>query len=380
MNAPSDDQAKRHKKTGFTLQELISSYSVQGKPVRDNVKPFRLLTNSSNSNQHLKFRRLRDGSVCLLDDNRVFLPYCFFHYLSCQDLWEDEYNNLSEAEKAFMDTLDYLGRYVDRNVFDPSNAPWQQWEIFGACFTALRINAILITSENPNHKLSRVFYGASTNMFDHEVILRPMRVVKAREKFSGTTPVSIHMEDEGREMNWVEKGLVVLNGENGKGIDIFYTLELAGNSDKKKYVLVTDQRERVHGCIDVKETIKKASITPGKFQKEAGVEHVVMALFSMFTLNDSLPPKHSVAVTNGEHEKYHGALYQHPAAAAWVQVNVEGVTALQGLFKTNSQDCAKRILAAREGGTKFKSFSDLQQFLENASFFDGAESNCDFTI
>ena len=145
--------------------------------------------------------------------------------------------------------------------------------------------------------------------------------------------------------------------------------------------MVTDQRKRVHGCLNVNETVAKARISPGRIQQNAGVRYVVVALFSMFTLNNSQLPKNSVAVTNGEHEEFHGALYQHPAAAAWVQVNEDGVIALKGLFRENGQVLAEKIIAACKMGTRIKSFSNLEEFLEeNCSCLrNEAESSCDFT-
>merc|ERR1712232_1221858 len=134
-----------------------------------------------------------------------------------------------------------MGERVDSNVFSPANAPWQQWELFGACFAALRINALCITRPSREAYLTEIFNGAITKLNkDFLVLLRPMRVVMADHKLDESLPTSIHFGDVGMTADWVQDGLVVLNGDNGEGIDIFYTLELKG--DKGKHVLVVDQR------------------------------------------------------------------------------------------------------------------------------------------
>lgn len=73
----------------------------------------------------------------------------------------------------------------------------------------------------------------------------------------------------------------MVNGDNGTGVDIFYTLEL--HAAPSKYLLVTDQRKRVQGELNVNKTITKARVRLGAALEEAGIEHVVVALFSMFT-------------------------------------------------------------------------------------------------
>jgi hypothetical protein len=314
-------------------------------------------------------------------DGRLDLPYCFFYYLSRVD--SQKYNNAKfpEAEKAFMQVLRFLGNMVDHNVFHPGNSPWQQWELFGTCFSALRINALLVTSPiGEPVSMSRIFYGAKTMLKEDFMIkLRPMTCALTKDCLTGSSKATMLLENEIEEVDWISKGKVLVNGNNGKGVDVFYALELV--RPPGKYVLVADQRKRVQGCLDVEKTIEKARITPGRCLKEAGIEQVVVALFSMFTCTtlDRLP-QNSIAVTYEQHKAYHGALHLHPAASFCVRVNNDGVTALSGLFEANFQDGAKAIIATR---TKkpINSFKDLTKCLGSLAgdLWSDAEDLCIFS-
>ena len=228
--------------------------------------------------------------------------------------------------------------------------------------------------------LSRLFAGADIKLKekDIKVRLRPMRVVQTKEMFSASTPESIRLVHEAKTVNWIKDGLIVLNGDNGKGIDIFYTLELAGDS-RSKYVLVTDQRKRVHGTLDVKASIEKARILPGAVQRREGIEQSVVALFSMFTCATQALPMNSIAVTFREHKGFHGSLHQHPAASFCVHVNVDGVTALCGLFQ-KLPDPGVSAIARERKKADIKSFDQLKTLLgENAdNLWDDAEHLCNF--
>ena len=338
------------KKKSFTLRELIwlVAYSVNGATVAEEDTPFARIEESKI--KHLSFSRLRDGSVCILgDDRRLQLPYCFFYYLSKVG---KSTHKLPPAEDAFMDALTYLGDFVDCNVFNPSNAPWQRWKLFGACFVALRINALCITSATNVSTLKKLFNGAETNMSNFTVRLKPVRVVQMNEPLNDSLPASI-----------LFNGLVVLNVDNGKGIDIFYTLELDGNPGN--YVLIADQRKRVQGYLNMPEAIKKARAVLQNNQWPE-VQHVVVALFSMFTLRnlDDLPPN-SIAVTFDQLKTFHGALDLHPAASVCVRINVDNQAALEGLFCKSARDGAQKIIQERSQGRLIVSFENLQSVLGN---------------
>jgi hypothetical protein len=235
-------------------------------------------------------------------------------------------SQVAPSRSRFRGLVEVSWDFVDYNVFNPSNAPWQQWELFGACFVALRINALCITSATNVSTLKELFNGAETNVSDFTVRLKPMRVVQMNEPLNNSLPASILFKNYPRPVNWIKNGLVVLSGDNGKGIDIFYTLELDENPGN--YVLIADQRKRVQGQLNIPEAINKAHVVLQN-NRWPEVQHVVVALFSMFALRklDDLPPN-SIAVTFDQHKTFHGALHLHPAASVCVRVNVDNQAAL----------------------------------------------------
>ena len=211
--------------------------------------------------------------------------------------------------------------------------------------------------------MKELFNGAETNVFDVSVRLKPLRVVQMNEPLNDSLPASILLKDYPRPVNWIEEGLVVLNGNNGKGIDIFYTLELDKNPSN--YFLIADQRKRVHGHLNIPRTINTARAVLQKTIRLREVQHVVVALFSMFTvrkLDDLLPPD-SIAFKLDQHKTFHGALHLHPAASVRVRVNVDKQSALEGLFCQSAQAGAQKILQERSQGRLAVSFESLQSLL-----------------
>mmetsp|Transcript_19054 Transcript_19054/g.52211 ORF Transcript_19054/g.52211 Transcript_19054/m.52211 type:complete len:147 (+) Transcript_19054:879-1319(+) len=99
------------------------------------------------------------------------------------------------------------------------------------------------------------------------VRLKPTRVVQMKGPLHDSSSASILFQDCAKPVHWIEEGLVVWNGGNGKGIDIFYMLEPDHNPGNN--VLIADRRKRVRGHLDVPEAINNARAV---LQNE--VEHV----------------------------------------------------------------------------------------------------------
>jgi hypothetical protein len=82
---------------------------------------------------------LQDSSVCVIDSSvSVSIPYAVFHLIAYWTIFDFNDKTL----KAFVLTLRSLINKVDNLVYD--KAPWHLWEVFGAHFHALRINALMI--------------------------------------------------------------------------------------------------------------------------------------------------------------------------------------------------------------------------------------------
>lgn len=162
---------------------------------------------------HLKWTRLRDSSVCLIDElSRVTLPYCIFRHIGVTHV-----DGLSDAECAFQEALRYLVDKVDVNLFAPNCLPWQHWEVFGACFIALCVNGLLLGVATC--ALTRVLGGARFGEgCDFMVKLRPMRVGSTSHQLSADSSATVPMTGEGTERNWVRDGVVLLNRRMEKAL------------------------------------------------------------------------------------------------------------------------------------------------------------------
>ena len=338
--------------TGLNIRELIrlAAFAISGEPVDLSLSPF-----FGMERHHLKWSRLRDSSVCLIDDSsRVSLPYCIFRHIGITHV-----GDLSNAECAFQDVLRYLIDKVDVNLFAPNCLPWQHWEVFGACFVALRVNGVLLRGE-AMCALTRVFGGARFGEgCDLMVKLQPMRVGATSHKLSADSPATLPVSGEGAERNWVKGGVVLLNGENGKGIDKFFTFELCSGG----YVLLALQDKRVVGSLNILDTIQKARIDIREHLKTAGVKHVIVGLFSMFT--STVPaelPENSFVVAFGQHLDYFGSLAYHPASSPAVYVNHDGLTAIKHLFADGAKrGGAEAVLAKQKKKEVIRNVAELSQ-------------------
>ncbi|RKP18705.1 hypothetical protein ROZALSC1DRAFT_22966, partial [Rozella allomycis CSF55] len=108
--------------------------------------------------ENLSWARLRDSSVCLINDSdsRISIPYAIIHEIASYKPAEFS----SRVIKRFIECLKGLVEKVDLLMYDKS--PWQLWEVFGAYFHALRINAFLIIGRT-TVKARELFEGALIN-------------------------------------------------------------------------------------------------------------------------------------------------------------------------------------------------------------------------
>jgi hypothetical protein len=298
----------------------------------------------------VSWARLRDSSVCVIDySGAVSVPYAVFHLIA--DWNASEFNDI--ALQAFVLTLRSLIKKVDSLVYD--KAPWQLWEVFGAHFHALRINALIILGFTQVVLLD-LFSGALVNGCGQYVRLKPMYVIETEDKFSENLGDYVGMKghyDEKR--NWRQDGWVVLNWESGKGVDIFYCLD---KSSEDGQIVITDQRKRVSGALGVSKIcllVEKARIMSS-----------IVCLFSCFTssrFGHEDIPKDCCVVSYSQTRAYHGAMWVHPAASPCVNLNLASVSYLKMVFK--GKDCdefCQEILKERIK-RKFHKIEDVEDFI-----------------
>lgn len=112
----------------------LTAFAVLGRPVDP----------QSTFDGILKWSRLRDSSLCLLiprdslkpEEHDLRVPYALLDNIGSR---RDKMT--SEAQRNFANALKDMREEVDSTM--SILQPWQSWEMFGACFYAVRINALL---------------------------------------------------------------------------------------------------------------------------------------------------------------------------------------------------------------------------------------------
>jgi hypothetical protein len=302
----------------------------------------------------LKWGALADQGLCLIrDDKQVSIPYCVFRLAST--LSDD---GLTLPYKCLLQNLKYLRDNIDAVLFD--NALWKQWEKFGACFFAMRINALLILgmSEVPFHRL---YQHAKTNGCNQMVDLQPMEVCEINETLSVELPDIVLESDTSKRLMWASGGksgirYCLLNGEGGEGVDVFSSLRLAGSTNVLFYA---DQRKRMAKPLGLRLAnclIKKEAIVPTCLGKDT---EYVLGLFSLLPTFKGEPDKlhnNSFVVSYGELDAFYGCLSSHPACSPAIDVNFSNVTTLRLLSSVAA------IVPAIDTHRRTRKFADMDAF------------------
>ncbi|CAB9519027.1 Inherit from euNOG: Crinkler (CRN) family protein [Seminavis robusta] len=146
------------------------------------------------------------------------------------------------VEKCMVQNLNFLVDHVDKSLYVAE--AWQQWELFGAAFFALRVNAIILldSSDGSGIPFARLCEHAVTHGCDQIVDLLPMEVIQIAETLSTELPKTITSKKSRQIHNWVNGEVrkdtlgetvtyCVLNGTSGEGVDIFCALQRSGTSE-----------------------------------------------------------------------------------------------------------------------------------------------------
>jgi hypothetical protein len=335
---------------------VLAAYSLSGTSVEMNGL----------FNGKVSWSRLRDSSVCLIDDaSKVVIPYALYHLIASHDFIQFKDLKKDIEIKYLLLTLKSMFLKVDELIYD--KAPWQLWEVFGAHYHALRINALLILGID-QLLLSELFSGALVNGCNILVQLKPMLVMETEDVF--TENISARVSTKGycdEKKNWLEEGWIVINGESGKGVDLFFSLSIY---DKKKneYVVITDQRKRSAksmGHLSIENLIKKARITP-KCCGKCITAACIFSSFSSSQVSIHNLPENSCFISYNQTRAYHGSLWIHPVASPTINVNRAPLTYLKMLFK--GKDCDEfchKILNFRSK-RKFLEISEVEEFVRKS--------------
>eukprot|EP00732_Lithocolla_globosa_P001005 Lithocolla_globosa_v1_NODE_419_length_4112_cov_8.573330.p1 type:complete len:604 gc:universal NODE_419_length_4112_cov_8.573330:280-2091(+) len=319
----------------------LAAYSLAGKQVNEAARDI----------GRMSWARIRDSSLCLLENDYVIVPYAVLRRIG-GFLTPD---TMSLAKRCFVWTIESLIEQVDSELYLAQ--PWQLWERFGAHFHAARINALQILGETVV-PFSHVCNGALSNGCDKKVVLRPVEVFTTSAKFSENIDRNIpHTGDSQYKIDWVggdtmneqNHGYVVINGEGGNGVDIFFSLKC---SLDERYLVCTDQRKRKSGYMGenaATELIKKARIYPKNLKVPVVVVVGLFSMFPHFNHSKSVLPPNSFVVSYDQTSSYHGGLQYHPASSPCINVNDDSVSALKMcLFGTDASKGATLIIDRRK--------------------------------
>jgi hypothetical protein len=251
-----------------------------------------------------------------------------------------------------------MKEHVDLRTY--ATEPWQLWEIFGACFHALRINALQILGHNMC-SFTWICDGALTSGCNYLVDLKPMEVRATTDLLSPDSGATVNERDSNKPIPWLHgtdsTGFVMVNGANGRALDVFFCLPLHGTrgvlfcGDQRKY---SSQGIGEWRATDLLQAIRAQA--PRCLPEGS---HVVAALFSLFpSFNveadaDGALPGDSFVVSFAEHAFYHGSLAFHPASSPCIDVNRCGIAKLRLLSSIAGR--AQEIVEGRP-------FASLDQF------------------
>jgi hypothetical protein len=248
---------------------------------------------------------------------------------------------------------------VDKQIYDKPS--WQLWEVFGAYFHALRINAFLIIGYD-TVKVADLFEGALINGCEQEVKLRPMVVMETEDEISEELgPIISRKGHVNEKHNYLKEGIVVVNGENGKGVDIFFALKTTNGS----YICINDQRT-YDSAQPAKKSISDLQ-TVATIKPNIENVTVIPCLFSCFAdpkvRSTDLQPN-SIVVTYPQSMAYHGSFFIHPASSPVININNTSMTQLKNLLQGANAAEAARLIVARAKREPYTSIEDFERDLQ----------------
>ena len=212
--------------------------------------------------------------------------------------------------------------------------------------------------------------------------LRPVKVFRTSEMLSPSTPARIpEAGNEEYTRDWMcgdgGVGAIVVNGSGGEGGDIFFALERAHGPG---YVFVVDQRKRVAAAKGERAVGELAgaarALAPTALLKGGDNDSVVVgsktivfaAIFSSFseyTGESTTLPADTALVCRSDSRAFHGGtMAGHPAAAPYVNVNVDCESWIRMFLASEQAKTAAAIVDEREQ-SRFSDFPQLKRFVED---------------
>lgn len=356
--------------TEFSRSDLLELLATSFTNTRVKVLECPFQESSSVHARTISWNHLSSIGLCLiLADNRIIVP---FHLVA--SMAEVEYeagSGLSDPEKHLCTSLKELTTYVE-NSFDSPN--WSQWEWFGACFYCIRINSFLVLRKSVV-TISQLLDGSKhlgSEAFQTKVELRVAKLFHTQSQFSVDINKNIPRYNNTHLLiDWVhdpQNLWVILNGDNGKGVDIFFSLRVVEDAEAPRYFLICDQRKRLSRDITqttLSQIISKAPPVP-KCVPGSGNQMVlgIMSIYSDFKAE--LKSDSVYMVSRSDSERFHGSLFHHPGCSIIIDVNTAPKESLGQIIEGTRKERNRlvNLLIQRRDIERFADYDDMDAFLK----------------
>lgn len=195
------------------------------------------------------------------------------------------------------------------------------------------------------------------------VHLRVAKVFPSNEKYGPEMPKIITRRNSSyQSVDWVdgENLQIVLNGDDGAGVDIFFLLKRADNSG---YIILLDQRKRLGSSVTVSNLSWFRSKLPGPpaFLKDSNLK----LIFGLMSLNSQINidpvPESTFFVSSKDSMYFHGTLFDHPGCSIAIDVNSALKSSIGQIFlgaKKKPMRLAARIISQRKK-KRIENYDDL---------------------
>ncbi|KAK5667074.1 hypothetical protein QVD99_006290 [Batrachochytrium dendrobatidis] len=290
-----------------------------------------------------------NGMCQLRDDGQVTVP---FHIVVQALAPLNERVGLNQFEAALLSSLNGLSLDVEYPLSNMTR--WSSWEYFGASFYCIRINSFLVLGISIL-VLSDILRGSrfDSGIFNTRVHIRIAKVFQSNEQYGPDMPRMItRKHDSCFLVDWVdgETLQIVLNGEDGPGVDIYFILKCA--EQDSGYIIVLDQRKRLGSNITNSDltTFRSKLPNPPAFLNGLKLDSVfgLMSVYSQ--INISPVPDSTYFVSASNSPGFHGSLYDHPGCSMAIDANSALKTSIKQIFcGTNHEqtDLANKVIGQR---------------------------------
>ncbi|OAJ38743.1 hypothetical protein BDEG_22648 [Batrachochytrium dendrobatidis JEL423] len=288
---------------------------------------------SLSSARDLTWSQMVSNGMCQLQNNgRVIIPFHIVTQALERSL--NERVSLNQFEAALLSSLNGLSLDVEYPFSNMTR--WSSWEYFGASFYCIRINSFLVLGISIL-SLSDILHGSQFNpgIFNTQVHIRIAKVFRSNEQYGPDMPRIITRKDNSYySVDWVDSETlqIVINGEDGPGVDIYFILKCA--EQDSGYIIVLDQRKRLGSNITNSDltTFRSKLPNPPAFLNGLKLDSVfgLMSVYSQ--INISPVPDSTYFVSASNSPGFHGSLYDHPGCSVAIDANSALKTSIKQIF------------------------------------------------